>query len=533
MKKFSSIERSQNLNKFKNEIFDLVIVGGGINGAGIARDASSRGMKVALIEANDFASGTSSRSSKLIHGGIRYLENLEFKLVFEALNERSILFEIAPHLVHPLKFMIPLFKASRVGMFKMGLGMWLYDILSLFQTPELHERLTATQTLSLQEQVKSKDLLGSFVYYDAYMDDDRLVHETLRSANENKAIIANYVSAKEYSYEESIHKIKAIDTLTGQSFEIKSHQMISCVGPWTDFFAKITDDKWENLLRPTKGIHLILKRQRFNLHQAVVMGAETGNRIIFGIPRGEFVIIGTTDTDYPMNPSTVHTELADVEYLLKIVNSYFPNEKIEKADIVASYSGVRPLVHDKAQSTGKTSREHTIKSGKNGIIYVAGGKYTTYRKIAEEAVDRLLEDLSIEQRVLFSKSNTHSPLNPLVTSESYRNYLSVQVSKEDFKLAELLGPEAEVLKHEYPDYTNLQKIVAFHIDNTMCISIADFYLRRSHLMLTLKDHGLSQFDEIAMVFRDKLDANEEFIQSEKEKIQKHINSEMGWMVLNQ
>jgi glycerol-3-phosphate dehydrogenase len=528
MKKFDFNKRAQNLNHLEENIFDVLIIGGGINGAGIARDATSRGMKVALIEANDFASGTSSRSSKLIHGGIRYLENLEFKLVFEALSERSLLFEIAPHLVHQLKFMIPLFKSSRVGMFKMGIGMWLYDILSLFQTPEIHEKLNKQQTQYLQPEIKNKDLLGSFIYCDAYMDDDLLVFETLRSANDQDAIIANYVEAKKYTFENQIHTIQAIDSLTQKSLTIRAHQMVSCVGPWTDSFGQIMDANWKQMLRPTKGIHLILSRSKMDLHQAIVMGAETGKRIIFAIPRGDFVIIGTTDTDYNESPDNVHSDKTDVEYLLQIVNSYFPTCKIAKEDIISSYAGVRPLVKDDAESTGKTSREHVIKKGKNEILYVAGGKYTTYRKIAEEAVDKLVGSLSFEKRVSFGKSNTKIPINPLVTQESYKNYLDRKKGKNDYILAEKFGVEADDIIKKYPDLSTVQKMVAFHIENTMCLSIADYYLRRSHLVLTHRDHGISLFDEIADVFKKQLLVDEKFIIKEYEKIQNHIKLEMSW-----
>ncbi|MBC87397.1 MAG: hypothetical protein CL677_09495, partial [Bdellovibrionaceae bacterium] len=195
MQDFSYQTRQINIDRFQQEHFDFVIIGGGINGAGVARDAASRGLKVALIEANDFASGTSSRSSKLIHGGVRYLENFEFHLVFEALNERAKLFDMAPHLVHPLRFQIPVYKHSRVGMFLMGVGMWLYDALSLFRAPKLHERLNASESLERLPTLKSDQLKGSFVYSDAYMDDDRLVHETLRSAHSHGAAQANYVRA--------------------------------------------------------------------------------------------------------------------------------------------------------------------------------------------------------------------------------------------------------------------------------------------------------------------------------------------------
>lgn len=530
MKKFNHKQRQRSIEALTENDFDVLIVGGGINGAGIAREAAFRGMKVALIEANDFASGTSSRSSKLIHGGIRYLENLEFKLVFEALNERSHLFEMAPHLVHPLKFMIPLFKSSRVGMFKMGLGMWLYDILSLFQTPEIHDQLNTKETLALQPEVQAKDLLGSYLYFDAYMDDDRLVLETLRSANEKGAVIANYIKAAKYEYSQGLHHFQAEDQLSKKTFSIRAKHVFSCVGPWTDLFGPVVDKEWKKVLRPTKGIHLIIPRSKLNLHQAVVMGAETGNRIIFGIPRGEFLIIGTTDTDYNDNPSNVKTQKEDVDYLLKIVKNYFPNSNIGYSDIISSYSGVRPLVKDDAESTGKTSREHAIKVGKNNILFVTGGKYTTYRKIAEEAVEKLLALLPIEQKAQFKKVDTKVPLNSKVTKENYKFYLSKQESKEDFILAEMLGPEVEDIKKSYYNYSFFQKLAAFHIDHTMCLSIADLYLRRTPLMLTHRDHGLSKFEEIAEVFKDKLHVDEKFITTELEKIKAHIADEMGWQL---
>jgi glycerol-3-phosphate dehydrogenase len=236
MKEFSFKTRAENIQKMLTDTFDFVIVGGGINGAGIARDAISRGMRVALVEAEDFSSGTSSRSSKLIHGGIRYLENYEFKLVFEALNERTKLFEMAPHLVHPLRFMIPLYESSRVGMGLMGLGMWLYDALSLFQTPELHERLSANSSLKRMPILRQEGLKGSFIYSDAYMDDDRLVHETLRAANEEGLIAANYCKAGslEYSSEGSFQALIVFDQIGKKNFKIKARHLICAAGPWTD-----------------------------------------------------------------------------------------------------------------------------------------------------------------------------------------------------------------------------------------------------------------------------------------------------------
>ena len=297
MKSFSFEDRKRNLQSLAKTKYDIFIIGGGITGAGVARDAALRGMKVGLIEASDFASGTSSRSSKLIHGGIRYLENMEFKLVFEALSERQKLFQIAPHLVHPLRFMIPLYEQGRVGMFKMGLGMWAYDALSLFQAPEMHERLNPAQTVARMPSLQGQKLLGSYVYSDAYMDDDRLVFETLRSANEAGAECVNYVKAvgAEMSADGKLKKVICEDQLTKTKFTVEARHFVSTVGPWTDELGTSLFKTWKSILRPTKGIHLTFEKKRFPLSSALVMGAE--KRIVFGIPRHEMVIVGTTDTD--------------------------------------------------------------------------------------------------------------------------------------------------------------------------------------------------------------------------------------------
>ena len=246
-KTFSVADRVNFIKKMEQEEFDLLIVGGGINGAGVARDAASRGMRVALVEAKDFSEGTSSRSSKLIHGGLRYLENFDFHLVFEALSERALLFEIAPHLVHPLRFMIPLYKNSRVGPFKMGLGMWLYDTLALFQTPEMHEYFPKEKALKQIPILKSKELRGAFLYSDAYMDDDRLTIETLRSANELGAISVNHVAAEEPLFNPlgELMGFKCRDHIGQKLYEVRAKHIVSTVGPWTDYFGKKSFKKME------------------------------------------------------------------------------------------------------------------------------------------------------------------------------------------------------------------------------------------------------------------------------------------------
>jgi glycerol-3-phosphate dehydrogenase len=539
MKTFSALDRQHALEKFQTENFDLVIIGGGINGAGLARDAVLRGMKVALVEARDFASGTSSRSSKLIHGGIRYLENLEFHLVFEALNERTRLFEMAPHLVHPLRFMIPLYEGGRVGMFKMGLGMWLYDALALFEAPEMHERLDPSQSHARQPLLRDQELLGSYVYSDAYMDDDRLVIETLRSAqNTGLMAAANYVAATGATFSESgqISAVKCTDQLSGKTFTLKGRHFISTVGPWTDELGEKLFRDWKKVLRPTKGVHLTFEKSRFPLASAVVMAAE--KRIVFGIPRHEMVIVGTTDTDYSGDPAQVSTTPEDVRYLLGVVEKYFPGASLTAKDIVGTYAGVRPLVKDEAESEGKTSREHSIWTDPRGVTFVAGGKYTTYRLIAEQAVHHCLRSFPVEDRVRFRAGRNTAPLNPLVTSETMlenpnrRARLKKLTSLNDQEcvwLSDRHGGEVDEFLLRYGHELTYWQYEALHaIDHTMCLHLVDFFTRRVPLMLAFRDHGLSLLDQIVPIFEARYQWTKEQSAEEVRRVKDHVARELSW-----
>lgn len=547
MKNFSFLTRNQNIKKLKNNQFDILIIGGGITGAAVARDAAMRGLSVALVEANDFAGGTSSRSSKLIHGGIRYLENFEFHLVFEALSERTKLFEMAPHLVHHLRFMIPLYKSSRVGMFKMGLGMWLYDLLALFQAPEMHERLNAEETLASMSILNNQEIKGSFVYSDAYMDDDRLVHETLRSAHEHGAICANYVKvlcAPESNDDQKTEvsktfqsagkkseniKIEVEDQLSKEKFFVQASHVISTVGPWTDIVGEKLLSDWQKILRPTKGIHLTFSKERLPLSSAVVMAAEKSNRIVFAIPRHEMVIVGTTDTDYSGNPRDVQVKPEDVRYLLDVTNQYFPNAELKITDILSSYAGVRPLVQDNSGSEGKTSREHTIIHDPRGFTFVAGGKYTTHRLMAQQIVNQCLKFFPFEQMSLLNKCQTEQSLNPYTTVEEYRNSVQTASSELERKLAERYGAEAKIILEKFGYTDNYWQLEAYQaIHNTMCLNLTDFYSRRVPLVLGYKHHGLDHLDDIAAVFQTELKLSDQETETQKTDLKNYIKSELSW-----
>lgn len=542
--KFSFETRQNNLQKLKNEKFDFIIIGGGINGAGIARDAASRGLKVALVEADDFASGTSSRSSKLIHGGIRYLENFEFGLVFEALSERRLLFEMAPHLVHPLRFALPLYKGSRVGMFTLGLGMWLYDALSMFEAPQMHERLGASDTLERFPLLDGRDLKGSYVYSDAYMDDDRLVIETLRSAHSYGAVAVNYCEAVGSRIENNrVVALKVRDSLSNTDFMIEGRHIISTVGAWTDIVAPKILNHWQKKMRPSKGVHLTFSRSRIPIQEAVVMISDDEKRIVFAIPRHEMVIIGTTDTDFKGDPRAVSTSKEDVEYLLKVTQEYFPGAQIGAEDILSSYSGVRPLVHDGAESESKTSREHLILSDPQNVTFVMGGKYTTYRLIAEQAVEAGLRQLGEYEVLKFNSSLSCDPLNPLVTTEKISRAHVQAVSVAQFfqrplstvlNLIDRHGEEAFQILDKYNSLVERSENevwsfeAAHAIDETMCLSLRDFYLRRAPIFLSKKDHGLSFIAEISRVFENKLPGESFKVAEQINQLKEHIQTEMSW-----
>ncbi|MEO0335334.1 MAG: glycerol-3-phosphate dehydrogenase/oxidase [Pseudomonadota bacterium] len=543
---FSAQSRIHNIQRMKNETFDVAIIGGGINGAGIARDAASRGLKVALIEASDFASGTSSRSSKLIHGGLRYLESLEFGLVFEALSERRKLFEMAPNMVHPLRFVLPIYKGDRVGMFKMGLGMMLYDVLALFEAPKTHRRLNPEETLRELPHLNPEGLLGSYAYYDAYMDDDRLVHESMRSATDSGAISANYVKAiGADTVGGKVTALKCNDQITGSSFSIQARHFVSTVGPWTDILGTDLLQNWSPIMRPSKGVHLTFRKERFPLKDAVVMAADAQKRIVFGIPRHEMVIVGTTDTDFSGDPSDVHSTEKDIRYLLQVANQYFPGAKLTEKDIVASYSGVRPLVADGSTSESATSREHTIINDPRNVTFVAGGKYTTYRHMAEESVESFLSMFSVEEQVKWAKSKSELPLNPLVTNEALRSsHERIDSKAGSWPLSdssmhwfvERHGAEAfKILgsmtkrDREFEEETLIWRLEARHaIRNTMCLSLKDFYLRRVPLFLTEFDHGYSFLEAVAEVFVEQLGLQKGEVNQQFDALKQYEQSEMGW-----
>jgi glycerol-3-phosphate dehydrogenase len=435
-----------------------------------------------------------------------------------------------------------MYEGDRVSPFVMGVGMWLYDALALFEMPELHKFLNKKRSLERVPYLRGDKLRGSFVYSDAYMDDDRLVLETLRSANDLGAVVVNYTTAQNgiFTATRRMTAIHCRDEKTQKEFQIKARHFIGTVGPWTDEFGATLFKDWKKILRPSKGIHVILEQKRLPVRDAVVMSTRSDKRIVFVIPRHEIVIVGTTDTDFPEDPSTVHSELSDVNYLLGILNEYFPNANVTKKDLIASYSGVRPLVSDNSATESATSREHLIFTDPRGVTFVAGGKYTTYRRMAEQTIDEALKYFSLDERTIYSKNHTKSPLNPLASEENLRrSRLMIDPWSKTFKLApgavsrliERHGLEAEALlkRTEKTKINSLWEIEAEHaIENTMCLNILDFYLRRTPLFLSYQDHGFQFLDAISQIFKSYFGWSDSELKNQVAALQNHIHFELGW-----
>lgn len=510
---FSRNDRLKSLERFKNETFDILVIGGGITGAAVARDAAYRGMSVALVEQNDFAFGTSSRSSKLVHGGLRYLENLELHLVFEALSERALLLKTAPHLVRPFPFYFPVFKDSKPPMWKLSLGLWLYDALSLFRAPGFHKRLTKRKFMEAIPFLNSKRLEGGFRYYDASMWDDRMVIDVLRSAHIAGVASANYVKAIEPIWNgEKIEGFIVQDQMnqSAPKFSIRAKQVVVCVGPWTDEIGGMLapQGKWRPVLKPSLGIHLVFDWTRIPVPGAMVMANPKDGRISFVMPRRDLgagvTIVGTTDSPAPKDAGTFDAPKPDVDYLIGLLREFYPSLDLKADDVLSHYVGVRPLVNphqgEEGNSLQKISREHHIDVGPGGVVWVAGGKYTTHRTMAEEIVNFAVPHSKY-------KTSTRTPFNPTVQPKAVeyaRRVAAVQAIQVPERLWEEYGAEAiQVVSYKskvdqvlganrIPDpegFPYLYEQFLFHVENGMVVNADDFMRRRVPLAMSRGDHG--------------------------------------------
>jgi glycerol-3-phosphate dehydrogenase len=405
---FSQQGRTHTFAKMKSEIYDVLVIGGGITGAGIALDARSRGMKTALIEMQDFAAGTSSRSTKLVHGGLRYLKQLEIGVVAEVGKERAIVYENGPHVTTPVWMLLPFYKGGTFGAFTTSLGLMLYDYLAGVKRSERRIMLSREETLRKEPLLKGEGLKGGGYYVEYRTDDARLTIEVIKQAAAMGADMLNYVKAVSYSYEGGkLDGVHAVDTISGETVRIRARRVINAAGPWADELRQLDGSKSGKSLRLTKGVHLVFDGSRFPLKQAVYFDTPDG-RMVFAIPRDGKTYIGTTDTDYRGDTANPTTSRADRDYVLQAAQLMFPTLGLSERDVESSWAGLRPLIYQEGKSPSEVSRKDEIFRSDSGLITIAGGKLTGYRKMAETVIDLAAKELAAEGAGTYSGSRTRN-----------------------------------------------------------------------------------------------------------------------------
>jgi glycerol-3-phosphate dehydrogenase len=521
----SAQTRRDNLDRMKTIQFDILVIGGGITGVAIARDAALRGYNTALVEQADFASGTSSKSSRLVHGGLRYLENFEFGLVFEGCRERRYLLRNSPNLVSPLPFVFPVHQDDPRPLWQIAIGMWLYDAMATFRNIERHQIWGKGRALREEPVIGPDGLTGATHYYDATTDDARLTLTTALDSHQAGAVLANYAQVVDLLRAgQQVIGAQVRDRLTGDEFEVRAHVVANATGPWTDYLLKMADANAARRLRPTKGVHLVVPRKRIWTRAAITLNSPRDGRLMFLIPWGQFSITGTTDTDYEGGPADVHADAEDVAYILEAVRRAFPVAGLSEADIISTYAGLRPLVAEDAPTGYKVSREHQILNTAPGFFTMAGGKLTTYRSMAEEMVDELGRYLGREHGLQPAQPcQTIHRLLPGGDIADWHSYLANRV----VELGGHLSPEiiahlvatygtsfADVLAQSEgderlteplaPGLPYLKAQVVHAIRHEMAITLEDVLARRTHILEQARDQGLEVATEVAALMASEL-----------------------------
>lgn len=490
--------RARRLEDLSNRAYDVLIVGGGITGAGIARDAVLRGLSVALIEKDDFASGTSSRSSRLIHGGVRYLEHGHLRLVFEASAERHLLLRIAPHLVRPLPFVWPVYRGQRLGVWTLAAGLTLYDALSLFRNVERHRRLSPRDVLEREPSVAVKDLRGGVRYFDAATDDARLTLVNALDALELGAAVVNHVAFTGAApARDGLQTFTAADTLKGAPLEIRARVLVNATGPWSDQVRRLAGGADLHRIQGSKGTHISVPRERVGNREALTLLHPTDGRVMFALPAGTHTILGTTDTFTSVTPDEVRASEADVAYLIDAANLFFPDARLTRGDVVAAWAGIRPLMPTSGSSVA-ASREHSIDRA-GATVTITGGKLTTYRVMARQVVDVVQQALS-RRRTPAPTATRLLPGGEVDVGAAVTEAARVADATRATHLVHAYG-DAWRDVHAYCDADDASRapVVAglpyrlgemrWSVDHEMAATLGDVLIRRTRIAFETRDNG--------------------------------------------
>lgn len=543
--------RSQVLQVAAEREFDLVIIGGGIVGAGVAQDAASRGLSVLLLEKDDFASGTSSRTTKLIHGGLRYLEQLQFRLTRELCQERGLLETLAPHMVRDFSFMLPITKGKKFFGLKADIGLTLYDLLSInARGVRTHQRLNRKETLGAAPSLNAALVSGGLRFHDCITDDSRVVIEVIKSACEFGALAVNYLEAVDFKTKDGrVEAIVCRDRFNGQDLVVRCRSCINATGVWSDILLRQLEPTWGSKVQPAKGTHIMLPLSCFETSTALFLPTNDG-RYVFVVPWQKALMVGTTDIGYegPLDNPVATTE--EVDYLLGILNSYRkngtktnPDAQITRSDVIATWAGLRPLVGGEdggsqkhgakkqgeegakdSEETATISREHLLFEGPYGVIGLIGGKLTNYRMLAIHVVDMALKQLVTQESkyhdfkhsktdkimlggwgdktdYLNSTAQISAQARKLSLDPATIDHLIATYGKDALKIIELVEQNPSLSERICPDFPPIMAEVPYCLNNEMAISLEDILSRRIRLGFVHQGQCLESAPKVARLIQ--------------------------------
>ncbi|MFT5599812.1 MAG: glycerol-3-phosphate dehydrogenase [Flavobacteriales bacterium] len=520
--------RQETLDNLANTAYDIVIIGGGITGAGLLLDAVSRGYKAILVEKTDFAVGTSSRSTKLIHGGLRYLKKLEFKIVRDTGRERAIAYKNAPHLVVPAKLVLPIREKGSYGKIGTSIGLWVYDRLAGVEKAERRKMLNKSETLQQEPLLKSEGLKGSGYYSEYRTDDARLTIEIIKTAVEKGAHVINYAECKDLIKDSNkIVKIQIHDRIAKSDYNITGSHFINATGPWSDLIRKNDQSLNHKKLHLTKGVHIVVDHSKLPIKNSIYFDVADG-RMIFAIPRGKITYIGTTDTNYSASIDQPNVTANDVDYLITASNIMFPKSQITTSDVQSSWSGLRPLIHEEGKSPSELSRKDEIFLSDSGLITIAGGKLTGYRLMAKKVIDiigkrngkkikcsthhiKIAGGNSIDSKNILQhieKISKDGDLSIAIADSLFRNY-----GIQSFEIINLVKSINRTL---------IEAQAVYCLKNEMTLTLIDFYIRHSGMMYFDILEINNSLESVADLFSKELNWTETVKSYEIQKVNEEI-----------
>ncbi len=513
--------RSERFAALEAREFDLLVVGGGVTGCAIARDAALRGLTVALVEKGDFASGTSSRSSRLIHGGVRYLEHGHLHLVFESSGERRRLLRLAPHLVRPLEFTWPVYAGARIPRWKLGAGLMLYDMLALFGNVGRHQRLSRTAVLDREPMLRSDGLLGGASYFDAATNDARLTLANAIGAAEAGAVVLNHAPVTAFLVERGVIAGATVqDATTKAAANVRARVVVNATGPWSDALRRLDPSSAPNsasrVMRGSKGAHIAVPRARVGNRDALTLLSPADGRVLFVLPSQAQAIVGTTDTYTASSPDDARASNEDVRYLLDAANAFFPNAKLQGEDVVSAWAGIRPLLPTAADTPGAVTREHAVATSASGLVSITGGKLTTYRVMARDVVrvvlhrlrrragDDRTETLPLPGGDFQSLEVLISDAERAIGDGALARHLVISHGALWGDVWDVMLRDADGRALVAPDLPYTMGELRYSVENEMAQTLGDLLIRRTHLAFETRDHGIAAAERVAAVVAPQL-----------------------------